>query len=504
MKKLISILLMISVLLSLGINMVFSDDEKYPIPEVYEEYLTEDIDNYFLPQGYDIRFSGLSIEEQEKVYLNEVEHDGEGKIIVPPMVSYAGTTWQDYPETIYDMDSIFTTVFYFNALKFSNSVDEQYKFTSAMLRTLCLGNESAIRSFVAPWTLYNAKTGELYTWNELMAMTDSELENLEFETPDFEKFITNIKNELLLRGWWKDEYQTKYDMLYSHKDDYKNTLDENESFLINGETYNFATMNYEFSASKIRIHSNITCINIFTDEFKNVFTQASSDIKEKYSEMFNAIKIAYEQMGARDYYDSAYQIKYHDIVIDGLSSLTENQKNELKSEDFPLFSALYKYNVSEEELKQAIIDYNFSVSVPWATFGDVYCAALFDTEDKWEAISMITTEGGLVVNENEFIVLNMYDILPFPGINVFEEYVDKIEEYDKIIVQLEEYANKLVENSVPSSIYSAYYDAIEYLKTLRDEKSPSTGENTALYIAIASAAVVCMTALLVRKKRGVL
>ncbi len=35
------------------------------------------------------------------------------------------------------------------------------------------------------------------------------------------------------------------------------------------------------------------------------------------------------------------------------------------------------------------------------------------------------------------------------------------------------------------------------------EKSPETGENTVLYIAIAGAAVVCMTALLVRKKREI-
>ena len=61
-----------------------------------------------------------------------------------------------------------------------------------------------------------------------------------------------------------------------------------------------------------------------------------------------------------------------------------------------------------------------------------------------DMVDNFTTEVGLVVNENEFIVLNMYDILPFPGINVFEEYIDKIEEYDKIIVQLANYANKLV------------------------------------------------------------
>ena len=497
MKKILISAISFLLVVSLLSILIYGEENKYSVPDIYSEYMEEDINNYFLPQAYDLIAIRSSKKEVEYDYETCVVKNEEGRIIIPPMVSAANTVYGN--ELKYDEIPMYfqeTYNFVYNSFDFNQSVTEERRLTPEMLRTLCLGNESAVRSFVAPWTLYNAKTGELYTFPELMAMSEADLEALDFKTPDFAKFIANVKGELEARGWWKEEYQAKYDILYAHRDDYKNSLDESESFVIDGVEYNFSTMYYEFDVPKFKIHNNITCVNIFADEFKTVFKNANENIKLKYSDMFEAIGFAYSTNGTTEYYAPAYQMHFDDLVLKSLTSITEKEKTEIIENQMnkpysqlPLFFVLNNYDVTKEEMRTAITEFNYMVSAPWAVFGDTYIEALLETDDLWTALEMVTTDVGIVLSEENCMVVQF--VLQGPAEIVLQKCYPYISNIDKIIEQI----------SIKYRNHEECEAAISYLESLKEP--PKTGDNSVLYVIIATASLTAMSALVFRRKRKV-
>ncbi len=449
MKKIIGIILTISIFL--GCTIIFVNAEFTDIPGL-DVYLEENIDQYFLPQGYDIRWC------PDHIYIGDFSVDAfKEKQSTVPFVVLLFTME-------YNADLLLGH--YYDYLE----TNPEYKMTDEMIRTFYLENESAVRSFVAPWTLYNAKTGELYTFPELMAMTETELEALDFKTPDFAKFIANVKSELESRGWWKEEYQVKYDILYAHRDDYKNSLDESENFTIDGETYNFATLYYEFNTKNNVYVQSITSVNIHSKEFKEVFKNISDEIKDKYSSMFEAIEKKYNSRpDPVDYFGTVYGQGYMHRLITYVPGLSKEEIKDIQDRTFyEIFEAYYNCGVRKEDILAAMEEYNY-VAPPWAKFETKLMDEFFNAETKYDAINNFVTLYGIIEDIDSFTIRSVLDF----GYRGDLDNAEKVKEFkDKIIAEL-------------------------------GNQYPQTGDSSVLYIVIAAASLTAMSALVFRRKRKV-
>ena len=465
MKKIIGILLIITVFI--GSTIIFVSASSTDIPGL-EEYLTENINNYFLPQGYDIRgFTWIELDDFS------VENFKEKQSNIPFVVMLCTMDWNEY-----HLDD------YYEYLE----TDPKYKMTDEMIRTFYLENESAVRSFVAPWTLYNAKTGELYTFPELMAMSEADLEALDFKTPDFAKFIANVKRELEARGWWKEEYQAKYDILYAHRDDYKNSLDESENFTIDGETYNFATLYYEFNTKNNACDQNITSVNIHSKEFKEVYKDTSDEIKDKYSGMFYAIENNYNSKPyAGGYYGTVFGQKYMQYLIEYIPGLTKEEIKDIQNRTYyELFEVYFNCGVKKEDILIAAEKYNY-LAPSWAKFETKLMDEFFNAETKYDAINSFVTSGGIIINVDSLVIEN---IIFF---SLSGNYDDKIDDIERVIAT---YQDKVTALDVSSKDIK---NTIARLSSIK----PDTGDNSVLYVIIAAASLTAMSAMVFRRKRKV-
>ena len=492
MKKVVSIALLMVVVLTTVSTGIYAEKSEYAGVEIMNDYLEEDINNYFLPVAYDLThiYDGVNFQTEysyyeciDEVYTKLVQYDDSRKINIPPIKTVFDTEkFNPYSDT--------SLAGWF--LLYVLDVSEEYRneFNSQMRRAVCPGfssQESAKRILVAPWTLYDS--GELYTWSELMSMSEEELDKqINYQTPDFEKFIINVKTELEKRGWWKEEYQEKYEILYSHKDDYQNSLDESEDFILDGNVYNFATMYYEYTISGEENLDDIIMINFHREEFDNVLNNISNEVFSKYKNMFDDIKEQLENDKMRKYtfWGSRIACKY---MMKDFSFSAEQQE----FIDNEVFGHSYIINEGEFDLnkvRKGVEDYCYELHEPIPK----YRIDMFVSGNLRDSVRAFASDNLLIYNVEKMDFEYMSVLTGSTSHFIGKE--DRITDIDKLIDDIKRYSE---------SSESGYFcqDDIEYLESLLEGTPPQTGENTILYLGVALASVVCMASMVARCKKEV-
>ncbi len=516
MKKIISIILMITMLLSLCMTLSFAHDGEYNTCDEIQANVEENADNYFLPAAYDISpFSNLlnfvyGISDFhlmdmscEEFYDKYVVYDEKNKIAVPPIYTLFEPIETDEYDVYYN-NFITLRQLYYNKDNNRNNISMSPDMWRVLHDDVPL--EVAIDAYIAPWTLYN--DSELYTWNDLMEMDEEQLNALDFDTYEFSRFINDVKNVLVTRGWWKDEYQEKHDILYSHKDDYHKIQNYNEVIQIQGEKVYLSRLYYEYSCGKTPSVGNIISANIYAPEFVEGINTLDSSVKEKYREMLDDINKEYNSNirnqnheNSEKFYDLIYGTEAGPNVVYAcefaLSELVKFVDGNYEVDgDMEFITLIDKYNISDDEIKQAVAEFNYVYSGD-QTLGSEIVDKLCNSTKK-ELVDYFAYDTSVVFSYGDEIVVVPWYIISEEDLSSSEysEEVSRIDEYKRVIDKMEDLYKK-----APSSNKEQIRDNINYLRSYAN--IPETGENTALYIAIAGAAVVAMTALLVRKKREI-
>ncbi len=530
MKKRISLFVMFVILLSTVMTSftVFgytdNPEETYHTCDEILENIEEKIDNYFLPAAYDIspytvRYGGyleypgyFTSAENKYVdfdchtfYEDEVIYDDRGRISVPPVHTLI------VDRALYDCHQ----EMYFTYTIFMDYNKNGVEMTPAMWRALNnnydrtgVSVESAIDAFIAPWTLYNK--GELYTWIDIMAMSESELEQLDFNSYDFSKFIKNVKVELVIRGWWREEYSQKYDLLYAHKDDYHNSQSNNEIMIIDGEFVYLERINSEYQRGEKKILDNIISVNIYKEEFKEAVASLEDDVYEKYSQVLNAIKEEWEE-NRRDsdieFGDENYLEAIESCGPPGESACTtwlyllqffvEEDTSHIPNQDMRIFSIIEELDLSEEEIRDIFERFNYIMSTDGAFNFEMIDNIVNNT--KKENVDYFAYGTSVVLSYDNINVIPWWRAAALSwSSGELDDMLNSIDDYERVIARLE----YLYNNKNSSRYKDTFKSNIDYLRDYA--KMPDTGDNTVLYIIIAGAAVVAMISLSIRRKREVI
>ena len=325
MKKTISILILTAMLISCCIIASFASpqDGKYNTCEENEKHAVENIEHYFVPEAYDISpFTGYSYWDPvavhkfvflemycEDFYQQKVVYDESGRISVPPMYTVfepiftEAITRNELPPGFVP-DKYYTDFYEMRRLyHYGDNNKHNLNPSETMWQVLrdaternrwdetasALSLDACVKAYLAPWTLYS--DGNLYTWTDLMKMSDEELNQLNFESYEFEKFIKNVKPELEKRNWWKSEYETLYNKLNAHRDDYYKTQNKSEMFVFNGENIYLSKMNEEyFTVEQYPSITNIVSVDIYQPGFIEEIYKLDSDVQEKYNVLIEALE----------------------------------------------------------------------------------------------------------------------------------------------------------------------------------------------------------------------
>ena len=521
MKKTISIFLLISTIFSM-VLIQSSARESYGVAQyiqamniersislnsylMYDKitpYLEENIDNYFLPAAYDtsplsaVEYSGIS---SKYIYENLVVYDDKGKISVPPM--YTGVVTAEFTVGLYS-DSVFATYLVYEAANKNNMV-----MTDTMWRALNTKSPyTAINAFIAPWTLYN--DGELYTWPELMAMSEDELNALNFESYNFYTFISGVKEALETREWWKEEYQDKYDLLAAHRNDYPDAQPENETLTVDGKKVFLARMNEEYSSSEKKNLNNIISVNIYNAEFKKAFDGLDENVKEKYSEFVGAVEAQLDynyyqasMQSGNEYYREPSQTEFAPNAIAceknlrDIWYLLDVDDSQVKYQHAMLFAVIDECNVSKDKIKEACDRYNYIAGVTGAL--DEKTIDVIVNGTKQEQVDYFKYDTSIVLSYDPIVVFPWWEIRV--DYNVHGEII--VEPELKLCDDSQRFINDVEElyNNSPEKDKAHIGEYIEFIKDYY--APPATGDTSTLYLVIAAAALVTMSAMVVKKRR---
>ena len=479
--------------------------DNYKTCDGIQENIVENIDNYFLPSAYDISpFSAIYERgiEPETFYDDSVVYDEKGKISIPPM--YTAVVTNKF--FVYN-GGVFEAYAVYKAANKNNM-----EMTDTMWRSLNAKSiATAINAFIAPWTLYN--DGVLYAWPELMAMSEDEINALDFESHEFYTFISGVKEALETRGWWKDEYQEKYDVLNSHRNDYPDTQPENETLTVDGKKIYLARMNEEYSSSKEKNLNNIISVNIYDAEFKEAFGKLDESVKEKYSELVGAIQEEYDydyyqasiDRNKRSYKDTSFTeyapggIACENALLQ-LWYLLDVDDSEMQYEHMMLFAVIEKCNVSKDEVREACERYNY-IKGNLGAFNEETIDIIVNSSKK-EAVDYFKYETSVVVSYDPIIIMpwsRVRDRGHYGEITDFDhdEYrTDLCDDYVRFVKDLERIYEYGTDEEKVKIRY--YIDAVKRIYNV-----PQTGDNSVLYVIIAAASLTAMSAMVFRRKRKV-
>ena len=481
------------------------------------ENLEENINNYFLPAAYDISPFTISTTwcnndlNCEDFYSSRVVRDEKEKISVPPIYTLLVT--DSFMIENLDVPVMESYIVYYYGNKNNMSM------TDTMWRSLNKdgydktkrsSEKSAIDAFIAPWTFYD-KSG-LYTWPEIMAMTEEEISALDFDTFEFAKFISNLKSVLEARGWWKEEYQERYELLATHKDDYHKAQSEDEIFEIDGDKVYLEHLNSEYFSGGTGNIDNILSVNIYKPEVKEKLSGLKSDVREKYSVVINAIEKELKtnlrddtvKYGNENYKDgigsefapSAYACY---LPLTALCNFVEGNVDNVRANDLKVISMIKDCGKTEEEIRAMFERYNYIASEGWSFNSET--VDMFVNATKRELIDYFKFDTSIVTNYDEISLIPWWMVKVYYDVNgnsyiYSEEYIINCDDFGRLIGDLEALYNRSPENEKA--------DIREYIEYLKEHYSPPvTGDNSVLYVIIAAASLTAMSALAFRRKRKV-
>ena len=456
-------------------------------------YKEENPDSYFLPIlfsskfGYSDYVKAMNDDEHKVTIDNQIFQlicDESGRITLPIVYDNIGKD-EEYCNTALENDLRYK--YYFFILNQRKTVEY----------------EPFIRAYLAPWTLYI--DGEFYTWNDLLRLSEKEINSIDFSTYAFSKYINNIKSEMEIRSWWKEEYEELYLKLYSHKDDYeqahKDELYYNNEY---GEKIYISEIRREFALKAIDLKTgkdlvngrnivNIYSFNPYSNNFYKWFMSRKDELPE------DDFKSYFE-----DFCDNLYP-----TALPKTHSGTETPFRNLGALDsygFELYKDYSDGKISKEELEQL-----YSVAAFKSDGFDengyyskenmaTYC--LITTADSWYDVLKASIKSGpmdylVILNiekskaeDPHFYVAQPFQVSYSSGIFT-DEQLSLIDDPERVISDLEE-----LKLTYPEKASEIDYN-ISLVKAI-----PSTGESTSVvFFTLLAFASLSSIGLIVSKRR---
>ena len=472
---------------------------------------------YFLPAAYDISpFTGYSIWEPlapvdnmplmsiscKDFYSEKVSYNDKGKVSIPPIY----TLFESINTSDMANSNLGEMIRLYN---YGDNNRNNIVMTDTMWRVLNddVSIDSVINAYIAPWTLYSG--GVFYTWPELMAMSDDELDALDFESYEFSKFISNVKSELESRGWWEKEYNEKYEKLLLHKDDYVNSLNKDEIFKIDGMDIYLERVDEEFNSTDTPNLNNIISVNIYDKDFIEIINGLDGNIAEKYAKLVEALNNEYDYNIREDRHNRNEKI-YKDIfATDDVPdsdyactfeleelALIFDSSNEIKGE-MQFVNMIFKCGLDENQIRDTVLRYNYIYGESVSFSEEVISKMLNSTKE--ELIRYFAYDTSVILNTEDEI-----SIIPWAMVNYSDwksgDYDDKILSRVSNFNGVKEKMN-FIYNNTSDELKSQVKANIEYLEEYASNNKPVTGDNSVLYVIIAAASLTAMSALAFRRKR---
>ena len=521
MKKTISIILICSTMLIAMSSFVsfglITNDSTYNSCDEIQANIEENINNYFLPAAYDVSpytvlygnyWDEIDAFNCQSFYEDSVVRDEKGNIIVPPIYTLVVS------EDILSVDPYEASVFEAAYEIYNKNNKNGVSMSPSMWRVLhsTASLESVVNAYLAPWALNNQ--GKLYTWVEIMAMSDDEINMLDFESYEFYSFISGVKEALVKRDWWKDEYNERYELLASHKDDYRNIQPENEIVSVDGENIYLSRINQEYSGGNSQSLNSIISANIYSEKFADALSNIDSGVKEKYSVLIEAIENEWET-NRRDIAVDAGNENYMKYIISetppkeyALQSVLNILANYIDGNDeynnyygLEVFTILENGKYTSEELRRIFEEFNYIISTEGAFNFELVDTVINNTAKQniddfaFDTSIVLSYEKASIIPWWRFAVQEVS-----PNHDIIYPELAYVEDFDRLIKRLE----YLHDNYTPDKYKEMFKNNIEFVREYaKNNGHPTTGDNSVLYVIIAASALVTMSAMVVRRKRRI-
>lgn len=224
----------------------------------------ECLDSYFLPYAYkNLTYDNYSSLNKKpsgnQIISYDYSYDKNGKVAIPFAYDPGYGYDEEFLETSFNELSDIQKIAYFRGF----------------------GSYGMSEVFLAPWAMFDGEN--FYTWNDLMKLSDEQLNEINFTVYPFYRFISTFKETMSEKGLWKDEYESLYAKLSAHKEDYHSSH-QDELYWINenGENIYLSEIVRECYGingtypSENRIYS----FNPYTEEFSDWFISNADRIEE--------------------------------------------------------------------------------------------------------------------------------------------------------------------------------------------------------------------------------
>ena len=308
----------------------------------------------------------------------------------------------------------------------------------------------------------------------------------------------------------KEDYQEKYDLLNSHRNDYPSAQPENETLTVDGKKVYLARMNEEYSSSETKNLNNIISVNIYDAEFKEAFGKLDESVKEKYSELISAIETQlrfsyYEasmQSGKQNYRDpSQTEFAPNSFACEknlrDIWYLLDIDDSQVKYQHTMLFAVIDECEVPKNIIKDTCDRYNYIAGTLGALNEKTIDVIVNGT--KKEKVDYFKYETSIVLSYDPIVILPWWAMrvnYDADGLIIIEPELKLCDDPERFVSDIE-----YLYNNSPSEDKAHLGEYIKLIKNYYE--IPQTGDNSILYVIIAAASLTAMSAMVFRRKRKV-